>query len=384
MLSVYKFGGTSLATPSHIRSAADRIARDHRAGRSLVVVVSAMGHTTDHLIRIAHKTVTTPARRELDMLLTSGERISMSLLAMALEELGIPAISFTGSQSGIVTDDNHGEAQIVEIRPLRIQEALLQNRVVIIAGFQGVSPAKEITTLGRGGSDTTAVALAAALKADDCVVFTDVDGLMTADPRIVTGTRLISGIGYDEALELATLGAKMHPRSLDLARRYGVRLNIRCSFTDSPGTMITEETTMEKMEKPEIRGIATEDGFIFWEVDATLKEIVTILEVLGSAPRIFQAAPRSISFLCRKELNLKVQAALNAQSLRARSIDNIAVVSAVGHGVGAGPDLLPRFLKVLEGVETLLMSSNALSISAAIRSSELAATAERLHRALVR
>ncbi len=209
-LIVQKYGGSSLATPRHIQGVARRIKGVREQGKDVVVIVSAMGRMTDRLIRLAHKTVKRPPQRELDMLMTVGERISMSLLAMCLDEEGVPAISFTGSKSGIVKTEAHTEARIVEIKATRAKEELAKGKVVIIAGFQGVSREKEITTLGRGGSDTSAIAIAAALGAECCEILTDVDGLFTADPRLVPTAKLLTRCSYDEALELAALGAKMH------------------------------------------------------------------------------------------------------------------------------------------------------------------------------
>lgn len=346
-----------------------------------MVVVSAMGRTTDHLIQLAQRTVPSPSPRELDMLLTTGERVSMSLLAMALEANGVPAISFTGSQSGILTDHTHNEAQILDIRPHRIQEALNDNKAVIIAGFQGVSPSREITTLGRGGSDTTAVALAAALGAQECVIFTDVEGLMTADPRLVEGARLIPRLDYDQALELAHLGAKMHPRSLDLARRHRVRLVIRSSrFDKFPGTLISEE---EKVENPDIRGIATQSGYSYWEVEATLPQIATATKKTGITLRFFHATPRTVRFLCKSDFDGALRKALEAGALTNRSIADVAVVSAVGHGLSANPEILSTFLGALGAIETLLVSSSALSITAAVNTRDLKSAANQLHAMLV-
>lgn len=238
-LIVQKFGGTSVGTPERIQAVADRITRAHRAGNTLVVVVSAMGHTTDDLITLAHKVSNAPPRREMDMLLTAGERISMALLCMALSDRNVPALSFTGSQTGIVTDESHNRARIRRILGDRVRAALSENKVAIIAGFQGVSETKEITTLGRGGSDTTAVALAAALKADACEIYTDVDGVYSADPRIVPAAKLWKQIPHDVMVELATRGAGvLHPRSVELAKQYNVALCVKNSMNENEGTTV--------------------------------------------------------------------------------------------------------------------------------------------------
>jgi aspartate kinase len=242
-LLVQKYGGTSVDGPERIRAVALRVAAARAAGHDTVVVVSAMGQTTDELIALARRVSEHPNRRELDMLLTTGERVAMALLAMALHDLGVEAISFTGSQSGILTDGAHSAARIVEVKPERIRAELIRGRVVIVAGFQGVSPrTKEITTLGRGGSDTTAVALAAALGPGRCEIYTDVSGVLTADPRVVEGARVIPRLSYRACSALAHLGGRvLHARCVDLAAAYHVPLTVRSSFDESPGTEITEE-----------------------------------------------------------------------------------------------------------------------------------------------
>ena len=250
---VHKYGGTSVNGPERIRAVAQRIAAARAAGHALVVVVSAMGHSTDELIALAHRVSPVPSRREMDMLLSTGERVSMALLAMALHDLGVQAISFTGSQSGILTDEAHAHARIVGVKPDRIRAALAAGQVVIVAGFQGVSPVtKEITTLGRGGSDTTAVALAAALGRVRCEIYTDVAGVFTADPRVVPAARLVPRMGYRACSALAHLGGRvLHARCVDLAARERVPLAVRSSFQDTPGTEITEDT----VEAPRVEAV---------------------------------------------------------------------------------------------------------------------------------
>ncbi len=242
-LLVQKYGGTSVDGPERIRAVAQRVAAARRAGHDVVVVVSAMGKTTDALLSLARRVSASPSRRELDMLLTTGERVSMALLAMALHDLGIEAISFTGSQSGILTDAAHSAARIVAVRPERIRGELERGRVVIVAGFQGVNPeTREITTLGRGGSDTTAVALAAALGPGRCEIYSDVPGVLTADPRLVPSARVIPRISYRACSTLAHLGGRvLHARCVDLAAAHRVPLTVRSSFDDTPGTELTED-----------------------------------------------------------------------------------------------------------------------------------------------
>ncbi|MDR1295769.1 MAG: aspartate kinase, partial [Bifidobacteriaceae bacterium] len=243
-LVVQKYGGSSVAEAASVKRVARRIAQYRRANHEVVVVVSAMGDTTDDLIDLAERVTPNPPARELDMLLTAGERISMALLAMAINELGMEARSFTGSQAGVITDSSHGRARIIDITPGRIRSALDDGAIAIVAGFQGVSQTtKDITTLGRGGSDTTAVALAAALDADVCEIYTDVDGVFTADPRIVPAARHIPVITPEEMLEMAACGAKvLHLRCVEYARRYSVPLHVRSSFSTTMGTIVAEGT----------------------------------------------------------------------------------------------------------------------------------------------
>lgn len=237
---VQKYGGTSVADPSRINAVADRVEATRRAGNDVVVVVSAMGQTTDELLGLAAAITATPPPREMDMLLTAGERISMALLAMALDVRGIPAVSYTGSQAGILTDSSHGEARIREITGQRVRDSLAEGKVVIVAGFQGVDPdTREVTTLGRGGSDTTAVALAATLGAEACEILTDVDGVYTADPRVVSTARKIEIIGYHEMLEMANAGAGvLMPPSVEFAHRFAVPIHVRSSFSQETGTWV--------------------------------------------------------------------------------------------------------------------------------------------------
>jgi aspartate kinase len=240
-LIVQKYGGTSVGSVERIQAVAQRVMRSAQAGNSVVVVVSAMGKTTDGLVKLAYEISPSPNRREMDMLLSTGEQVSIALLSMALQELGQPAISMTGAQVGIVTEAEHTRARILSIEPDRIQNHLQDGKVVVVAGFQGISSLSnlEITTLGRGGSDTSAVALAAALQADLCEIYTDVPGILTTDPRLVPDAQLMTEITSDEMLELASLGAKvLHPRAVEIARNYGVTLVVRSSWTDDPGTKV--------------------------------------------------------------------------------------------------------------------------------------------------
>ena len=277
-LVVMKFGGTSVGDPERLKAVARRLVdARQRAGR-VVGVLSAMGHTTDELLDLAYQVSQHPTARELDMLVSVGERVSCALCAMAVLDLGVDAVSLTGSQAGIVTDTVHGKAKIVEVRARRIHEALDRGAIVLVAGFQGVSTESEVTTLGRGGSDTTAVALAAALGADACEIYTDVEGVFSADPRIVPTARLLERVSYDEMLELAASGAKvLQLRSVEFARNHGVRLHVRSTFSEADGTWVTEEDEM--LEKAIISGVTH-----------TLEE--TVYRVEGSARR--SSSPRSL------------------------------------------------------------------------------------------
>jgi aspartate kinase len=265
MLIVQKYGGTSVGTPERIRIVAERVAAEKRTGADVIVVVSAMGHTTDELVELAAQ-VSDDARRrhprEMDMLLTAGERITMALAAMAIRDCGIEAISLTGSQAAIITDSTHTGARIEEVRGERVREELARGRVVIVAGFQGVSRTREVTTLGRGGSDTTAVALAAALGADRCDIFTDVDGIYTADPRRVKDARILHEIDYDDMVELASSGAQiMHPRAVEIGARFGLPIRVLSSFRDDAangGTLITRRRN--RMEGLVLTGLASAAG----------------------------------------------------------------------------------------------------------------------------
>jgi len=256
-LYVQKFGGSSVADAECMQRVAQRVYDTFKEGHSVVVVVSAMGKTTDNLIALSKQVNPQPAAREMDMLLSTGEQISIAILAMALQALGAEAVSMTGPQAGITTDAAHMKAKIMDIKPDRIVKCLAQGRIVIVAGFQGLSPAEDIATLGRGGSDTTAVALAAALKADRCQIFTDVDGVYTADPRIVKNSRKLDNIAYDEMLELASLGAKvLQSRSVEFAKKYNVELEVLTSFARMPGTIVKEE--VKDMEHIVVRGVAAD------------------------------------------------------------------------------------------------------------------------------
>lgn len=386
-LVVQKYGGSSLATPKHIQIAAERIKELRLSGADVVVVASAMGNTTDHLLKLASKTVKTPPSRELDMLLTAGERVSMSLLAMSLQERGIPAISFTGSQSGIITNSDHSQAQILEIRPQRIQEELKKGKVVIIAGFQGVSLEKEITTLGRGGSDTTAVALAAVLKANRCEVLTDVEGIFSADPRIVPQAKLFETLSYDECLELSSLGAKMHSRSIELAKKFEVKVWIGSSQSrNGVGTQVGRtESPGGKVEKTTVKGITTKDGYHYFSTKVRIKDLAPLLQKSGVDLKFFSHSNQHTAFLCEGSLASITRELLSQIKANYEEVEKVSLVSAVGEGISNSREILPRFLGVLEqsGANHLLVTSNSLSLIAAVPTEMKEKVARALHHDLI-
>jgi aspartate kinase len=280
-LVVQKYGGTSVADPDRIKAVADHIVETHRAGHQVVVVVSAMGKTTDDLERLAHEVSNVPSAREMDMLLTSGERISIALLCMAILDRGEHAVSFTGSQAGIVTDTAHRKAKIVDVRADRLRETIGEGAVAVVAGFQGVSTSSDITTLGRGGSDTTAVALAAALGADACEIYTDVAGIFTADPRIVPNARKLDRVSYEEMLDLAATGGRVLAlRSVEFARNYSVPVHVRSSFTWEPGTWVGEEDQL--MEQAIISGVTH-------DISEAKVTIARVPDRPGVAAQVFRA-----------------------------------------------------------------------------------------------
>ena len=395
-LIVQKYGGTSLADASRIRRVAERVVATRQAGNDVVAVVSAMGHSTDELVDLAHQVTPDPPPRELDMLLTAGERISMALLAMAIADLGTTAKSFTGSQAGIITDTLHGKARILDVRAGRIREALSQGHAVIVAGFQGVSTERDVTTLGRGGSDTTAVALAAALGAASCEIFTDVDGVYTADPRIVSEARKLHAMSYEEMLEMAACGARvLMLRSVEYARRYGMVLHVRSSFTDAQGTWVREED--ERMEKAMISGVPHDTS----EAKVTL---VRVPDRPGIAARIMRAIAhqgvnvdmivQNVSHDGHTDISFTVpktdlsQAMLVLEKIRDEvgageviADQGIAKVSLIGAGMKSSPGVAAAMFEALAeaGINIEMISTSTIRISCVIRASEVATAVRAIH-----
>jgi aspartate kinase len=395
VLVVQKYGGTSVGTPKRIQRVADRIAARHRAGDRVVVVVSAMGHTTDRLLALASRITERPSRREMDMLLTAGERITMALLSMALETREIAAISFTGSQSGIITDTAHTRARILEIRPVRIGPELDRGRVVIVAGFQGVSREKEVTTLGRGGSDTSAVALAVGLGADLCEIYTDVAGVMTADPRLVPAGRLVRRVSWDTMLELACHGAGvMHARAVELARRRRLPFQVRSTFRKGAGTLVEGRpieagpevaavTGRERVAEVRLTGLAFSGHarIAFFEALDALLEDAVALHQYGDGERVHLAFQMPV----RPELE---DVLVKLRDLAARHGGRLTVerehasVSVVGTGVLDAPAVAARAQRALAaaGIVPLSFDTGSLSLTFLVPRTAYQTAQQALHR----
>jgi aspartate kinase len=408
-LVVQKYGGSSVADAERIKRVAERIVGTRKAGHDIVVVVSAMGDTTDELRDLAHQVTPVPPGRELDMLLTAGERISMALLAMAIHNLGYEARSYTGSQAGVITTSVHGRARIIDITPGRLRGALDEGAIVIVAGFQGVAQdTKDVTTLGRGASDTTAVALAAALRADVCEIYTDVDGVYTADPRIVPNARHIDRITYEEMLELAACGAKvLHLRSVEYARRSAIPIRVRSSYSQHPGTLVTGSMEDLPVEQALITGVAHDRS----EAKIT---IVGVPDEPGAAARIFETIADAeinidmivqnvstvttdaegagrftdVSFTLPKSDGPIAMAALTKvkEKVGFRDLlydDHVGKVSLIGAGMRSHPGVAARFFAALgeAGVNIEMISSSEIRVSVVCRDIELDAAVRAVHEA---
>jgi aspartate kinase len=403
-LIVQKYGGSSVADAESVKRVARRIVETKNAGNQVVVVVSAMGDTTDELIDLAEQVSPNPPGRELDMLLTAGERISMAVLAMAIHDLGFEARSYTGSQAGLITDSTHGKARIIDVTPGRIAQALADGAIPIVAGFQGVSQdTKDITTLGRGGSDTTAVALAAALKASVCEIFTDVDGVFTADPRIVKKAQKLDRIAYEEVLELAANGAKiLHSRCVEYARRFEVPIHVRSSFNQNEGTwVISQEAKDTTMEQPIISGVAHDLG------DAKLT-LVAVPDKPGIAATIFETVASNgvnidmivqnvaqsgtnktdVTFTLPKTDGKKALAAIESikDQVQYENLvldENIAKISLVGAGMKSHPGVSANFFRALAkaGVNIEMISTSEIRISVVTRAEDATKAVQAIHSA---
>jgi aspartate kinase len=393
---VQKFGGTSVADPERLTRVARRVVATAETGVQVCVVVSAMGSTTDELIDLAGQVSELPHPRELDMLLTAGERISMALLSMAINDLGRDAVSFTGSQAGIVTDTRHGKARIVELRAQRVRDALAEGRIAIVAGFQGVSTTSDITTLGRGGSDTTAVALAAGLGAEACEIYTDVEGVYTADPRIVPSARKLAAVSYEEMLELAASGAKVLAlRAVEYARNHGVPIHVRSSFAEVEGTWVVKEDDV--LEQAIISGIASDTG----EAKVT---ILGVPDRPGIAGRVFRpladagihidmivqnvsaAGHTDISFtLPTTDLPLAEpileRLAAEVEAAGFTCDEDVGKVTLVGAGMRSHPGVAAGMFESLAeaGINIEIISTSPIRISCVVRTADLERAVQVLH-----
>lgn len=402
-LVVQKYGGSSVADADRIRRVAERIVETKKQGHQVVVVVSAMGDTTDELTDLAQQVCPAPPVRELDMLLTAGERISNALVAMAIESMGLQARSFTGSQAGVITTGAHGKAKIIEVTPGRLQSALDDGHVVLVAGFQGVSQdTRDVTTLGRGGSDTTAVALAAALNADVCEIYTDVDGVFSADPRIVPTARRLETVAFEEMLELAACGAKiLMLRCVEYARRYHIPIHVRSSYSDKPGTFVTGSIKDLPMEDPILTGVAHDCS----EAKVT---VVGIPDAPGYAARVFRAiadaevnidmilqniskvenGKTDITFTCPRDNGRTAVEKLEdvKEEVGFTQVlydDHIGKVTLVGAGMRSHPGVTATFCETLAdaGVNIDLMSTSEIRISVLCRDTEVNTAVGALHEA---
>lgn len=398
MLIVQKYGGTSVATPEKIVSVARRVFSTWKKRHKVVVVVSALGHTTDELLALAHKVSSHPSEREIDMLISTGEQVAVALLAMALHELGCPAISFNAMQVGIITDDSHTKAKILRISAERIREELSKGKVVIVAGFQGVSSRKDITTLGRGGSNLTAVALAAVLNAQVCEMNTDVDGVYTTDPRIVPDARKLSRISYEVMLELASLGAQvLQPRAVQFAQNYNVPIHVRSSFSRKNGTLITREVKIMEKEvisgvtstkneaKISIRGVPDKPGIaarIFTEIARQNINVDMIVQNVG------ENGLADISFTILKsdlprtlEIAERIRKKLNAEKVQADK--DIAKVSVVGVGMRSHSGVAAKMFKTMaqNGINIEMISTSEIKISCVVKKSLADKAVRAIHRA---
>jgi aspartate kinase len=400
-LVVQKYGGSSLQDADRIKRVAERIVETRKSGNDVVVVCSAMGDTTDELLDLAQRVNPAPPERELDMLLTAGERISNALVAMAIEALGAEARSFSGSQAGVITTSAHQNARIIDVTPGRVQDALRNGQVVLVAGFQGVSQdTKDITTLGRGGSDTTAVAVAAAMNADVCEIYTDVDGVYTADPRIVSHAKHLERVTYEEMLELAATGAKvLHLRAVEYARRYGVPLHVRSSYTPKPGTLVSGSVEDLSVEQAMITGVAHDRS----EAKVTVRGVPDELGVAGRIFRVVADAEIDIDMVLqnvsgiasgRTDITFTVCRSSGAKAVAALEKikstvgfeevvydDHVGKVSLVGAGMRSHPGVTATFCEALSGagVNIEIINTSEIRISVLIRDTQLDSAVVALH-----
>ncbi len=398
-LIVQKYGGTSLSDPTRIKDVAKRIVRSKEEGNRLVVVLSALGGTTDNLIELAHKVSSHPPERELDMLISTGEQVSVALLAMAIHDLGHDAISFTGAQVGIITDSTHTKAKILKINTKKIEEAISYGKIVIVAGFQGVDLSRDITTLGRGGSDLTAVALAKALGSEICEIYTDVEGVYTADPRTCPGARKLKKLSYEEMLELASLGTQvLQSRSIEMAKKFGIPIHIRSSFTKRSGTLISKE--VKAMEDVLVSGIT-------YNEDEAKVTILDVPDRPGMAAKIFKrifqndinvdmiiqnvsktrTGRTDVSFTVvktdlEKTMEIMKQVSDEVGAKGAVADDGIAKVSVVGLGMRSHSGVAARMFEALAsvGINIEMISTSEIKISCVIRQEDAREAVRVIHK----
>lgn len=394
---VQKFGGSSVADADRIRRVARRVVECYQQGNQVVVVVSARGDTTDELISLAKEITDNPPEREMDMLLSTGEQVSIALLAMAIQAMGYPVISLTGPQVGILTDNVHTKARIQEVRSERLMAELNQGKIVIVAGFQGMTRDNDITTLGRGGSDTTAVAIAAAIKADVCEIFTDVDGVYTADPRVVPRARKLATISYDEMLELASLGALvLQPRSVEFAKQYGVTIHVRSSFNYNEGTLVREVTDMEKVmvvsgvahdlnvAKISLFDVPDRPGIASTVFTALARESINVDMIIQSGMRdgindiSFTVAKDDLNKVVRVMHKVKEETGASGVSFE----DNVAKVSIVGAGMITNPGVAAAMFQALaeEGINIQMISTSEIKVSCIIDAGDAYKAVRALHK----
>ena len=385
---VKKFGGTSVGNIDLIRNIAHRLTSEYHKGEGLVLVVSAMAKTTDELFSLAYGISQHPSRRELDMLLTAGERISMSLLSLALMEEGIPSISFTGSQSGIITDEKHGNARILKVNAFRIQEELEKGKVVIVAGFQGVSTSKEITTLGRGGSDTSAVALACYLKANKCEIYTDVDGVFTADPKLVEKPKLLRQISPELMLTLCYNGSKvLHPRAAEYALKYGVEVEVKSSFTFAPGSLITNKKTENNeeniMEEHKVTAIAHKNALLRYTLPLEEKVLKTLSVWYYEIYKSF-VNEGLLELFIESKYETEVDYFLQEREIKPISKkDGFAFVNLIGLGLGHDPAFLATLMENCQNFNILRSFNNEQSIELLLLEQNCSVAVKTLHKIYV-
>ncbi|HXY85755.1 MAG TPA: aspartate kinase [Gaiellaceae bacterium] len=380
---VMKFGGTSVADADKLKSVARRLVAARESGARVVAVLSAMGRTTDELLDLAHEVSETPDPRELDMLVSVGERISCALCAMAIHDLGHEAISLTGSQAGIVTDTVHGKAKIVDVRAQRIHEALDRDEIVLVAGFQGVSSEHEVTTLGRGGSDTTAVGLAAALSASSCEIYTDVAGVFSADPRLVPGARRLDLLSFEEMLEMASSGARvLATRSIEVARSHNVNLHVRSSVGDAPGTWIRGED--ELLEKALISGVVHQREETVYRVEGVSAAALfaALADASVNVDTIVQTGPE-IVFSAPVEDRSDAARTLDGLHVSWSARDDLGKVSLVGAGMKSHPGVAAKTFATLEaaGIDAPIVSTSPIKIACHVASADVDRAVKALHEA---